>query len=222
VWVVGKRKIHIHAVRWVKSGRTLAFVPIHPYDVKGRPPMNLKEDVFAVRNRDGLSIERTKLDAAIPIETLEAPPKEFRHAYQPLLSTADVPRMAAHSMKESAGVGNGGVQRTAGVPLTFDHKTESFLMARQVMQGSKSVSVMTPISNRGGTLQARGSSFAGGSRGAGSSGGSRGGGGVSLSSGGGSHGGGGGTTASSSVSTSSAASSSAASSSAASSSGGHH
>jgi len=227
VWVVGKRKIHIHAVRWVKSGRTLAFVPLHPYDVKGRPPMNVKEDVFVVRNRDGLSIERTKLDAAIPIETLEAPPKEFRDAYQPLLHAAEVPRMEAHSMKEVAGVGKGGVQRTESVPLTFDHKTESFMMARQVMLGNKSVSVMTPISNRAGTLQARGggysSGYSGGSRSAGgSSGGSRGGGGGNISSGGGSHGGGGGTTAGSSVSTPSAASSSSASSSAASSSGGHH
>jgi hypothetical protein len=218
VWVVGKRKIHIHAVRWVKSGRTLAFVPIHPYDVKGRPPMNVKEDVFAVRNRDGLSIERTKLDATVPIETLEAPPKEFREAYQPLLHAMDVPRMEAHSMKEHAGTSNGGVQKTAGVPLTFDHKTECFMMARQVMQGNKSVSVMTPISNRGGTLQARGSSYGGGSS---LGGGSRGGGGASISSGGGSHGGGGGTTASSSASTSTTTSTSAASSSPASSSA-HH
>jgi hypothetical protein len=126
--------------------------------------------------------------------------------------------MEAHSMKEHAGTSNGGVQKTAGVPLTFDHKTECFMMARQVMQGNKSVSVMTPISNRGGTLQARGSSYGGGSS---LGGGSRGGGGASISSGGGSHGGGGGTTASSSASTSTTTSTSAASSSPASSSA-HH
>ena len=228
VWVVGKRKIHVHAVRWVKSGRTLAFVPLHPYDVLGRPPMNVKEDVFAVRNHDGISIERTRLDPAIPIETLKAAPKEFREAYQPLLHAVDVPRMEAHSMKEGIAATKAGVARTSGIPLSFDRKTESFMMARQVLQGNKSVSVMTPISNRGGNLQTRGSSFAGGGAGGSrggsgsSSGGSRGGGGASISSGGGSHGGGGGTTASSSASTSSTTSTSSASSSAASSSGGHH
>ena len=224
VWVVGKRRNHIQAVRWVKSGRTLALVPLHPYDVLGRPPMNVKEDVFAVRNRDGFSIERTRLDAAIPIETLKAPPKEFHDAYQPMLSAADVPRMEAHSVKESAGVGNGGVQRTAGVPLSFDRKTESFLMARQGMQGDRNVSTMMPISNRGGTLQGRGSSYSGGSSrgGSGSSSGSRSGGGGGGSSSAGSHGGGVGTTSTSSVSTPSTASTSAASATAASSSGTHH
>lgn len=218
VWVVGKRKIHVHAVRWVKSGRTLAFVPLHPYDVLGRPPMNVKENVFAVRNRDGLSIERTRLDPAIEIETLKAPPKELREAYQPLLSAVDVPRMEAHSMKEVTAASKAGVARTTGIPLSFDRKTESFMMARQVLQGNKSVSVMTPISNRGGNLQARGSSYGGGSS---LSGGSRGGGGGSISSGGSSHTGGGGTISSSSVSTASTATTSSASSTAASSSA-HH
>ncbi len=36
------------------------------------------------------------------------------------------------------------------------------MMSKEVMHGGKSVTVSTPISNRAGTLQARGGSFAGG------------------------------------------------------------
>jgi len=65
----------------------VAFVPIHPYDVKGRPPINRKDVAFAVSNKYGMSIEPVKLDASRPIVFLEMPPKEFRNANLPPLST---------------------------------------------------------------------------------------------------------------------------------------
>jgi hypothetical protein len=225
VWVVGHHRHHIEPVRWVKSGRTVAFAPLHPYDVKGRPPINRKEEILAVSNRNGLSVERVKFDANRPIEFLQSPPREYRNAYQPPLSRADDPHLEAHSIKGVLG-SKAGLVKPAGMPLSFDHRSQSFMMARQVMHGDKSVTVATPITNRGGNLQSRSGSFSGGgsyrggggSSGGGSGGGSRGGGG--SSGGGGSHGGGSG---GSSGGASSAASSSAGStSSTAVSGGGHH
>ena len=214
VWVVGHKRHHIEPVRWVKSGHTAAFVPIHPYDVKGRPPINRKNEVFAVSNKSGLSIERVKFDADSPIEFLQLPPREYRNAHLPPLSRADDPHIEARQIEDPSG-NKGALVKTPGVPLSFDRKSQSFMMARQVIRGDKSVIVATPITNRGGNLQSRAGSFSGG-------GDSRGGGGPS---GGGSGGGGGGgisSTTSSSSSSSSASSSSAASSSAGSSSGGGH
>jgi hypothetical protein len=223
---------HLEPVRWVKSGHRVAFVPIHPYDVKGKPPINQKEEVFAVNNKNGLSIEKLKFDPTHTVEYLKEPPREFRTAYLRPLTRADVPRMETHSMKEPSLMSKGVVAR-AGVPLSFDPKMHSFMMPRQVMKGEKSVTVMAPVSNRGGNLQARSGSFAGGhggyrggggSRGSGSSssgGGSRGGGGGGGggNSGGGSHGGGG---SSGGGSTSSSSASSASSGAASSGGGGHH
>jgi len=169
---------------------------------------------LAVSNRNGLSVERVKFDANRPIEFLQSPPREYRNAYQPPLSRADDPHLEARQIEDPSG-NKGALVKTPGVPLSFDRKSQSFMMARQVIRGDKSVTVATPITNRGGNLQSRAGSFSGG-------GDSRGGGG---SSGGGSHGGGGGgtsSTTSSSSSSSSASSSSAASSSAGSSSGGGH
>jgi hypothetical protein len=195
VWCASVKRHHLEPVRWVKSGHKVGFVPIHPYDVKGRPPINGKEEVFAVNNKNGLSLERVKFDPGHTIDVLKSPPREFRNAYLHPLARADAPRMEAHAMKEPL-AGNKGV-RAANVPIRFDSKSQTFMVSKQVMHGGKSATVSTPISNRAGNLQARGGSFAGGhgggSHGGGGSGGSGGGshGGGSGSSGGGSHGGGG-------------------------------
>jgi hypothetical protein len=200
VWCVGVKRHHLEPVRWVKSEHKVGFVPIHPFDVKGRPPINGKEEVFTVNNKNGLSLERAKFDPGHTINVLKSPPREFRNAYLRPLQRADAPHMEAHAMKEPLPGNKGTMVKAANIPIRFNPKSETFMMSKQVMHGGKTVTVSTPISNRGGTLQARGGSFAGGhggfnggngSRGGGSggSGGSHGGGG-SGSSGGGSHGGG--------------------------------
>jgi hypothetical protein len=173
----------------VKSGKTIAFVPLHPYDVKGRPAINEKDVVFAINKKNGLTVEPVKLDPERPVEALKEPPREFRNAAFPPLARADEPHMAIHAVKDA--LTGKDAFKSAGTPLGFDHKSESFMMAKQVTQGGKSVTVMAPINNHSGNLQARGGSYGGGSsyRGGGSSAaGSHGAG----SAGGGSHAGGGG------------------------------
>jgi hypothetical protein len=196
VWVAGHRRHHHEPVHWVKSGKTVGYVPIHPHDVAGKPPINRKHDVFAVSKKYGLSsVERVKFDANRPIEFLKSPPKELLAQHLPPLSKADNPHLEAHQIADALG-SKGGIAKSAGFPISFDHKSQSFMMAGQVMQGNESTKEVAPLTNRGGNFQARaGSSGGSGSRGVGGgvrggsgSGGSRG----SGSSGGGSRGGGGG------------------------------
>jgi hypothetical protein len=192
VWVVGHKRHHLGAGRWVKSGHKTAFVPIHPYDAKGRPPLNRKEEVFVVDNRKGLAMVRGRLDPSLPVQLLDGPPKEFNKAFYPALAHADAPQMTALAMKDALFGINREHARATGVPLSFDHKSQSFMMERQVMQGSKSVTVAAPINNNRGNLQSRADHFSGGSggyQGGGNSGGGYHGGGASG--GGGSRGGGG-------------------------------
>jgi hypothetical protein len=226
VWVAGGKRHHLPPVRWVKSGHKIGFVPLHPYDVKGQPAINAKHEVFTINGKNEIKLVPVKFEPGSHIEFLKEPPHEFRNAPMRPLAVAEVPHMEAHPF-EKAGSKSVELSRAA-VPIHFDAKSQSFMIAKTEMRGGRTTTVSVPITNHSGTLQAHGGTFSGssgfhggssGSAGAGfhggggSSGGSHGGG-VS-SQGGGSHGGGGGASVSS-------ASSSGSGSSAASSGGGSH
>jgi hypothetical protein len=186
--------------------------------VKGQPAINIKHEVFVVSGKNDIVVRQEKFDSGRPVEFLKSPPKEYSLAPLRPLTVAEAPHMEAHPFPNRLG-DKGSELARAAIPIHFDPKSQSFLMARQVMQNGKTTTVLAPVSNRSGSLQARAASFSGGSGfhgGSGMSGGSgshaSGGG---SSSGGGSHSSGGGFSASSASSSSSAASSASAASSSA-------
>jgi FecR protein len=160
VWVVGRRHHH-QPFHWIKSGRTIAYVPLHPHDVKDRPPINRMGPVFAINNKNGHWIEPVKLETATTMQLLKGPPREFRDFSPVPLVRASEPSMEAHSLKDF-GVAKGAPVHTGGVPITFDSKSQNFMMPREVLQGGRPVSVLAPISNRLGDLQAHSGLFGGG------------------------------------------------------------
>ena len=220
VWVAGGKRHHLPPVRWVKSDHKVGFVPLHPYDVKGRPAINAKHEVFTINGKNEIKLVPVKFEPGSPIEFLKEPPREFRNSPMRPLAVAEVPRMEAHPFEKAPSDRSGSKSielSRAAVPIRFDAKSRSFLVAKTEMREGRTATVSVPMTNRGGTLQAHGGTFSGGSGFHGGSsgsagGGSHGGGGSSggSSGGGGSHGGGGGgsvSSASSSSSSSSAASS---------------
>jgi hypothetical protein len=203
VWVAGGKRRHAPPVRWVKSDHRLGFVPLHPYDVKGQPAINAKHEVFVVSgSKNRIAIEQVKFDAGSHIAFLKEPPREYSVATLRPLTAVEIPRMVAHTFPRTSGAKSTEVATTA-IPIHFDLKTQSFMLPHQQTIGGKTTTVFAPMTNRSGSLQARGASFSGGS---------------SASAGGGAHGGGGGFSGGGSVSSSSSASSA----SSAGSSGGHH
>jgi hypothetical protein len=222
-WVVGGKRRHLAPVRWVKSGRQVGFVPLHPYDVKGQPAINAKHEFFAVNGKQQIVVVPARLDPDRPIEYLKTPPREYRDALLRPLAQAGAPRMEARAFPKAPG-SKGTVVSRAAIPIRFDPKTLSFTVPREETRGGRTTTVYAPMTNHGGSLQSRGESFAGGSSfhggiGGSSSGGFHGGS-SSGASGGGSHAGGSVSSVSSSGVSSSSSSSS--SSTAASSSAGHH
>ncbi|MGO9338165.1 MAG: hypothetical protein ACLPY1_11720 [Terracidiphilus sp.] len=205
-WVVGGKRHHIAPVRWIKSGHQVGFVPLHPYDVKGRPAINAKEEFFAVNGKDKIVVTPVKSDPGRPIEYLKIPPREYRNAAMRPLTQVEAPRMEVRASPNAPG--NKSTVARAPIPIRFDPKTLSFNVPREEMRGGKPTTVYAPMTNRSGSLQARGTSFAGSSGFHGGSGSSSSGGfhgsSSSGSSGGSSHVGG---TVSSSSSTSSSSSS---------------
>jgi len=207
IWVAGTKRHHHCPVRWVKYGGSKAYVPMHPHDIAGKTPINLKHGVFQTTGRKGESVEHVAFNAGTPVKLLSSTPKEFLKPYFPPLQHAETPRLEAHLVKDELAPGKEGATKPVGTPITFDHRSGSFQLARQVMQGGKSTTVTEHFGGNEGGNFSNGNS---GSRSSGSysgsfshsssnTGGGGGGfhGGSSGGGGGGSHGGGGGGGASS-------------------------
>jgi hypothetical protein len=156
-WVASCKRHHIPPVRWVKSGRTIAFAPLHPYDVKGQPAINARHEVFEVSGKGEVAVHAGKLEPNMPIEYLKEAPKEYRNTPLQPLAHVDAPRMEARSL------GRGSETGRAVVPIHFDVRSRSFMVPRAGTHPGKVTTAFTPITNRSGSLQARGGSFAGAS-----------------------------------------------------------
>ena len=168
VWVVGRRHHH-PPCHWVKSGRTVAYIPVHPHDVKDHAPVNRLNAIFAINDKNGHLVEPIKLETNHPLALLNDPPKDLRTLTPIPLPHASEPRMQAFRLKDFA-TAKGTPIKPVGIPITYSAKAQSFMMPHQTIQGGRPVSVVAPISNRGGDLQAH-AGFSGGYHG-GASGGS--------------------------------------------------
>jgi hypothetical protein len=151
VWVVNRRRHHHPPVRWFKPGpgRKVAFVPLHPRDVAGTRPVNLKHEAFQVGGK-GRSMERVTLEPGRQIQVLNSPPKEFNKPFFAPLAHAEEPRVEVHNVGEPLVA-----SKDKGPALTFDHRSQSFLIARQVTLGNKTITVLAPFEGATGGLQAR-------------------------------------------------------------------
>jgi hypothetical protein len=177
--------------------------------------VNGKNGVFAVNLKDSHPIAHIPVTTGHRVDVMKDTPKSFREASMPL-APAGEPRLEAYHMRDSV-VARGAPVKPTGIPMTFNHHTQSFVMPTQVAHGTHTTTVMAPVSNHAGNLQAHAGGYSGGGSHGYSGGGahSSGGGGGSAShsgggggsSGGGSHGGGGGNSGGSSGGGSSAASS---------------
>jgi len=207
-WVAGTKHHHHHPIRWVKYGKTVAYVPVHPRDVAGKPPLNLKNGVFArTDKREGF--ESVAFDPTTSIKLLNETPKEFRKDSFTPLATAETPHAEARPV---FGLLPDGTDRSRKAEITFDRKSQSLQLATQVMRDGKNTTVVQRLDG-GGSGRSSGFNGAGGFRG----GGNAGGGGVSRSSSSGS----GSSSGGSSHASSSGSSSGGSGASAGSSSGGH-
>lgn len=69
-------KPHPHPV-WARVGKKVGFVPRHPDDTKGRPPLNLKSGLFAPPAKPGEPAHLVPVDVSEKISVLHAAPKEL-------------------------------------------------------------------------------------------------------------------------------------------------
>ena len=230
VWVAGSRRHHKCPVKWIKVGRQMVAVPLHPKDIKNKPPVNHGLGFEPVKGKGGVRLTPVKFDPGKQVDVVKSPPKEFRSANPVVLTRVGAPPMRTFALRENS---KAGVMPHTPIPMNFNHQ-QGFTASHQVMQGGRTVAVNVPVggSHAGGGVPgggfggaahgsagfgahgsagfgAVGASHAGGGSGGSHAGGGGGGGGHvggGASGGGGAHGGGGASAASASSSASSSSS----------------
>jgi hypothetical protein len=224
LWVAGTHKHHRCPIRWVRYKGQRAYVPVHPRDERGKLPLNIRHGLFIVPKNSGPksgdlkptpanSVQRVAYDPKLPLSPLGVTPREFRDPPLPTLARAQSPRLETSLLRDShdtfrPGTPLGNMMRlpTHTAALTFDNRSQRFMLATRVTEGGRTVTTTQPFASRGGAIRSSatasfsgGRSYSGGARsgsysggGGARSGGGYSGGGSRGGSGGGSHGGGGG------------------------------
>ena len=190
---------------WVKIGNKTGFVPAHPADEKGKPPVNLKNGFYAIQPGKSAGIiqhaEHVSFDPKTEkAEEVEAP-KSVRAAALPAFAKAEPPEISARMLAVPLHDAKSGEAATTS-KATYDYSKGRFLSVGSAPGDTAKPVVVASLNSHGGlTRGTNGRSFNSASEGfhgagfssghsGGFGGGSHGGGGGGSSSSGGGHGGG--------------------------------
>jgi hypothetical protein len=142
IWVTGTKRHHRPPIRWVKKDRKIGYVPLHPRDAAGKPPVNAKHVVYTALDKKNTSFEATESEPKSKIELLNSPPKQSRKPVVAPLDRAVEPAIAAHTVR------GGLASSQAGLALRLDQKKQTFLLVSQVTEGGKTKTVAEPFAGR--------------------------------------------------------------------------
>lgn len=137
----------IHAPRpvWVKAGNRVGFVLAHPNDVKGKPPVNLKEGMLIPPSKPGERTERLTVELSQKVTVFDRMPREFRGEPFGQGLRVRAPEIHAHLVLETARESSAALSAHAARSITYDYKSHHFLMSASTVAGTKSVSREVPV-----------------------------------------------------------------------------
>lgn len=155
---VCKGCVRIHPPgHWVRVNGKVGFVPAHPKDEAGKPPVNLKHGIFVPPAKTGEQLQHVDWDASQKVKILEKAPKEFQGAHAAHLSAASAPNIKAHLVAEATRPKSLAAANHGNPEIAYNYKSQKFMMSEHSAGGTKSKSVAVGgISSRGAV-----SSFAG-------------------------------------------------------------
>ena len=137
--VGGKCVVHAPRPVWVRMGKKVGFVPPHPNDVKGKPPINLKEGILIPPSKPGEGIERVALEPSQKVTVLDKPPREVQsEPVNPALRVS-APEIHAHLLQEAFPTRS--LSARAVPQITYDYKSHHFLTPASAGAGGKSKAV---------------------------------------------------------------------------------
>lgn len=134
----GKTCAPVHPVRprrplWVRAGDKVGFVPRHPLDVHGHPPLNLKYGLFIPPSKSNPSMELVALKPSEKITVLDKTPNQFRNEISERVMAVPAPEIHAHLVREAFSPAH-----QSSLKISYDYKTQRFMMAEPAGRGEKS------------------------------------------------------------------------------------
>lgn len=135
----GARCKPIHAPRpvWVRAGNRIGFVPAHPKDVKGKPPVNLKEGILIPSSKPGERIVRVAVERSQRVTVFDKAPREYRSESLIQAPRVSPPEIRAHLAQEAGRESSLSLSAHAAPPITYDYKSHHFLMPASPVVGEK-------------------------------------------------------------------------------------
>ncbi len=122
------RPVHPPRPVFVRVGNKVGFVPSHPDDVKGKPPINLKNGIFLVPTKPGEAPQRMAWDPSQKLTYLSKLPSEMPREFSTRPIPAAPPLIRARLAWETSGRSSLSATNHAVPPITYDYKSQKFMM----------------------------------------------------------------------------------------------
>jgi hypothetical protein len=144
------KTVHPPRPVFVRVGDKVGFVPRHPDDIKGKPPINLKNGILLLPTKPGESAQRIAWDPSQKLTFLDKSPREFEREFASRPPSVPAPEIRAHLMQEATRRYSLTALDHANPRITFDYKTQEFKMSAAAAGGAKAKEVsVAGISSNG-------------------------------------------------------------------------
>jgi hypothetical protein len=112
----------------VRVGNRVGFVPSHPDDVKGKPPINLKNGIILVPTKSGEAPQRMAWDSAQKLTYLDKSPRQMQREFSRRSIPVAPPLIRAQlTWATSRAISLSAANHTVP-PITYDYKSQKFMM----------------------------------------------------------------------------------------------
>jgi hypothetical protein len=144
------KRVHPPRPIWVRAGNKVGFVPRHPNDVKGKPPINLKNGIVLPPAKPGEPVQRVTVDSSQKIKILDKAPREFQQESIAHALPVSAPEIRGHLMQEVRSSKLNIATSHADSHIVYDYKSQKFMMPATAVAGAKTREVpVAGISSNG-------------------------------------------------------------------------
>ena len=121
----------------VRVGDRVGFVPRHPGDVKGKPPINLKNGIILAPAKPGEQPQRIAWNPSQKLTLIERTPKEWTERIAPRPVLASAPEIRAHLTQEAARGSSFSNAKLGDSQIVYDYRSQRFMTPVAAPSGGK-------------------------------------------------------------------------------------